>query len=523
MSRFNKQATNPRKTTNHEGAVAYNLTPELELYTAVCTSTLQPKFYTPNSMDVVERIRKLISKVEPSFVGKLAVYARESMYLRSVPLVLTVELIKHLSDNKETWHKSKDVVARVIQRADEITELLSYYTHANERKDTKKLNKLSKSVQKGVATAFHKFDEYQFAKYNRDTEVKLRDALFLAHVKPTSDEKKSLFDKIVNNTLETPYTWEVELSKAGQEGKDKKKVWEELIDSKKIGYMALLRNLRNMAEAKVSDAHIDKVLEYLTDGEAVAKSKQLPFRFFSAYREMVGCTGRYNCEAKGADPFTKNKILPALEKAVIHSAKNIEGFGTETRVLVACDVSGSMEKTISQKSSVQLYDIGLLLGQILQSRCDNVVTGFFGDRWAVTPLPKENVLANTLNLHQREGEVGYSTNGHLVIEWLNREKIMVDKVMIFTDCQMWNSGGSWGNRGSSKSDFEREWNLFRKDINPDARLYLFDLNGYGNTPIDVVHGKNIYLISGWSQEIFKVLAHIEKGGDSLDKIKEISI
>ena len=219
--------------------------------------------------------------------------------------------------------------------------------------------------------------------------------------------------------------------------------------------------------------------------------------------------------------FIKNKVLPALETAVIHSIKNVEGFNDNTRVLIASDVSGSMQSTVSERSSVMMYDIGLLMGQLLQTRCKNVVTGFFGDTWKTTPLPKENVLANTLQLYRREGEVGYSTNGHLVINWLNKEKIRLDKVMIFTDCQMWNSNG--GYRGSGKSDFEREWNAYRKDINPDAKLYLFDLQGYGDTPIDTIHNKNVYLISGWSQEIFKVLDHLENGGTSLDRIKEISI
>src|SRR5690606_31659009 len=108
-------------------------------------------------------------------------------------------------------------IYNIIQRADEITEVLAYYQMANKRQETKKLNKLSKQVQKGIAMSFSKFDEYQFAKYNRNTEVSLRDALFLSHPKAHSEEEQSLFSKIVNQTLSVPFTWEVELSKLGQQ------------------------------------------------------------------------------------------------------------------------------------------------------------------------------------------------------------------------------------------------------------------------------------------------------------------
>lgn len=99
-----------------------------------------------------------------------------------------------------------------MNRADEITELLACYELLNEREGTKKLNRLSKQLQKGLALAFNRFDEYQFAKYNRNTGVKLRDALFLVHPKAKDEGQQALFDKIVQNTLQTPYTWETELS-----------------------------------------------------------------------------------------------------------------------------------------------------------------------------------------------------------------------------------------------------------------------------------------------------------------------
>ncbi len=502
---FTRKAT-VATVTNYEGEKAFVLTPAMELYTAVATAALSDNFYE-NAGERLQRLQELIAKNDAAFVAKLAVYAREQMYLRSVPLVLTVELAKlHNGDNLIQY-----LTERIVQRADEITELLSYYAQANQRTRTKQLNKLSKQVQKGLAAAFNRFDEYQFAKYNRDANIKLKDALFLVHPKAKDEAQQVLFNRIVKDELAAPYTWEVELSTLGQAKYDSealkkaavKAKWEALINSNKMGYMATLRNLRNMLEANISNEVLDKVCNYVSNENAVAKSKQLPFRFLSAYREL-----------KAVKNMQASKVLDALETAVMHSAANIKGYDSNTRIVIAADVSGSMQVAVSEKSKVQRYDIGLLLSMLLQSRCEAIMTGMFGDTWKVVNLPKKNILGNVDALHRREGEVGYGTNGYLVIKDLLQRRQKVDKVMLFTDCQLWNSNGS----GESLQSI---WNQY-KQIVPNAKLYLFDLAGYGNTPLNVLRN-DVYLIAGWSDKIFDVLAAIEDGSNALETINRITV
>lgn len=503
--KFNFVNRTQKQTVNYEGEKAFVLTPQLELYTAVATAGLSDQFYE-KADHKLQRIVELIRENDAAFVAKLAVYVREQMYLRSIPMVLTVELAK--------LHKGDDLVSRltprVVQRADEITELLAYYALANKRKGTKQLNALSKQLQKGLALAFNKFDEYQFAKYNRDAQVKLRDALFLVHPKAKDEVQQVLFNKIARDELQTPYTWEVELSKLGQQKYDSvelkkeafKAKWEELIFSNKLGYMALLRNLRNILEAEVSKEALNKVCRYLSSANAVARSKQLPFRFLSAYRELkVLKNGRVS------------KVLEALEEAVVHSAANITGYDEDTKVVIAADVSGSMQTPVSIKSKVQNFDIGLMLAMLLQSRCENVITGMFGDKWKVINVPRKNVLANADEFHRREGEVGYATNGYLVIQDLLQRKKIVDKVMIFTDCQLWNSRGT-----ASIADL---WKQYKK-VAPNAKIYFFDLAGYGNVPLNVMRD-DVYLIAGWSDKVFDVLNAIENGSDALKMINNIQL
>ena len=505
--RFNLLRSAKSKTRNYQGEVAYKMSPELELYAAVVTASLSKLTY--ETVDKrLSRIRVLIRKVKPEFVAKLAVYTRTEMHLRSIPLFLITELSK--------VHNGDDLVSKavegVIQRADEITELLACYQMTNNRKDTKKLNKLSKQLQKGIAKSFNKFDEYQFAKYNRSTEVTFKDALFLAHPKAKDESQQALFDKIVGDTLDVPYTWEVELSKLGQiqffNELEKKNAfrakWEELIESGRLGYMALMRNLRNILEANVGQYHMEMVGERLASKKEVLRSKQLPFRFLSAYRELENLQLKY-----------ASYLMDCLEKALMVSAQNIKGFDMSTSVLLAADVSGSMFSPVSKKSKVAMYDIGLLLSMLMRSQCKNVMTGIFGDRWKVVNLPASQILSNTMQLRKIEGSVGYSTNGYLVIRDLLQRKIVMDKVMFFTDMQMWDSNNV-GNH------LQKDWKAYKREVAPNAKLYLFDLAGYGQTPLRL-ENNDVFLIAGWSDKVFDILSAIDEGSKAIQQVKKIEL
>ena len=491
---------------NHEGAKAFRMSPEQELYTAVVTSAMEPLTYEGTS-ERVNRIAALVGKVDPVFVAKLAVYARREMNLRSIPLVLLVELSRrHNGDSLVP-----KAVAGTVLRADEIAELLMCYQWLNPTKGIKKLGKLSRGIQNGLKESFNRFDEYQFSKYNRGGAVKLKDALFLVHPKAKDEARQAIFDKIVAGTLETPYTWETELSALGQQHFDSPEAkaeairskWEELIESRKMGYMATLRNLRNILDAGVSTAHIGRVCAYLSDPAQVVRSKQFPFRFLSAFREI-----QRNPSAQTAS------VMTALEESIAASAENIVGFDADTNVLIASDVSGSMHRPVSQKSTVENYDVGLVLGMLLQSRCKSVVSGIFGDIWKVVNLPRTGILANTMTLRSLSNQVGFSTNGYKVIDYLIENKVKMDKVMVFTDCQMWDSC-------YADAHIRKSWEKY-KEMYPDAKLYLFDLSGYGQSPLRLEDG-DVALIAGWSDKVFDIMAAIERGADAVAEINAISL
>ena len=196
------------------------------------------------------------------------------MKLRHAPLLLVREMARYAT------HRGlvAETLERVIQRADELSEFVAIYWATGRQP-------LSAQVKKGLAAAFGKFDEYALAKYDRAGAVRLRDVLFLCHARPVDEAQAALWKRLVDNELATPDTWEVALSAAGRgeaaEGDRevaKREVWERLLADRKLGALALLRNLRNLHQAGVSE---ELVLAALAE---MKTDRVLPFRFLAAAR-----------------------------------------------------------------------------------------------------------------------------------------------------------------------------------------------------------------------------------------------
>lgn len=522
MTAFNSNSKNERKTVNGAGGVAFTMTPEMDLYSQVCTMMMYNKVYEGSVSEQIKRLKRNIAAVDADLVCKMAIYCREQMYLRSVPIVMIVELLDNFDKNIQKGARVPSIlratITRIISRADEITEMLSYYASTKDSKKRKKLNKLPNVMADGIAAAFNKFDAYQLAKYKADGKaIKMRDAMFLTHPKPNSKEKEELFKQLAEDSLPVPATWEVKLSELGKvkfttEASKRQataSMWSDLLSSNKLGYMAALRNINNMLETK-DDKLVDLLCQTIANPVKVKRSKQFPFRFWSAFKAINGIsdpTSSYR-----SNPFAIDKINTALEDAILASVDAIKGFDTSTKVVIACDVSSSMQKNISKSSDIMRFDVGLILGLLLKTKCKSSIFGVFGDTWKVKRTVK-GVLDGVLDSYKNEGEVGYSTNGHLVISDLIKRNIEADKIMMFTDCNLWNSSGV-------KGSLQSEWTKY-KSMYPAAKLYLFDLSGDGTMPVDA--SKDVKLISGFSNKIFDIMEAVDNSPNALSFISNTHI
>lgn len=172
MSKFNLGVFRANKTVNNEGAIAYSMSDKEKLVTQVLTSFFnENKFYGDNSQDILNTVRNVI-KTDPRFVANLSVFARKEMHLRTISHVLVSELAKSI-EGKEYVRRTLN---KVIERPDDMTEVLAYYMNTYGKP-------IPNSIKKGLADSFGKFDEYQLAKYNRKNSIKLKDILLsLIHI-----------------------------------------------------------------------------------------------------------------------------------------------------------------------------------------------------------------------------------------------------------------------------------------------------------------------------------------------------
>ena len=472
MSKFNNTAT--IKTTNLSGHVAYSMKDKAKLISQVTTSFLnEAKFYGDNTADLIATLQRVI-KTDPAFVSKLAVFARREFNMRSVAHVLTA----YLAHEVEGKPYVKDTIRGICLRGDDATELMAFYLNTFGRP-------IPNSVRKGINAVFTGFDEYTLAKYKGEgNALKMRDLVLLCHPAPKSDEQSEMWKRLLEGKLATPYTWESELSAKG----NNKQTWEQLIDSGKMGYMGTIRNLRNIINAKPSN--IEKVWQTIENPSAVKRSKQLPFRFLSAYKQVGGIAG--------------SRGLDALEAAVEASTANLPKLPGTT--VIAVDTSGSMSCSVSAKSDVRCCEIGWMLGMIANRICDNSYFYTFD-----TSIQQYYVSrrAGILYTVAHNSTPGGGTNMGLPFEKMIHDRIKADRVIVISDNEC-NRGSTWYQRKTIQALADEA----RRATGQDFWVHAIDLMGYGTQQFA---GPKTNLIAGWSEKVFNFIQIAEQGEGALEK------
>lgn len=393
------------KLKTHEGARAVRISPEEQLRRSVMSCMLWEREFYEDGVSIADRISETAKNVSKDVLGRIAIEAREQMKLRHAPLLILDSLCRRGGEGVA------DVVERVIQRPDEMTELLAIYWRDGRKP-------LPKQMQKGLGRAFLKFDEYQLAKYDRDGPVKLRDVMFLTHPKPCGAEQEELFRRVAERSLVAPDTWEVGLSGGG----DKREVFERLLREKKLGYMALLRNLRGMIGAGVNR---DLVAEAILARRGA--DRVLPFRFVAAAR---------------ACPLMERELDAAMLEGLQVGGDRLKG---ETCVLI--DVSGSMEASLSAKSDLTRMDAAAALGSIVMS--DRV--RLFTFSYELVEVPPRQGMAGVDAIIRSQQHRG--TDLASAVEVLNAN-VRADRLIVVTDEQA--HGGRWS-RGVPQPNFRRAY------------------------------------------------------------------
>lgn len=534
-------------TVNHEAGLAFTLDPRSRLYTrAVASLVREDKFYTSaeqNDAELVADIRAA-AEIDPEFVLRLAAYTRQVMNIRSTPVVMLVEAagIPACKPFVRRWTPA------IVQRVDELTEVLAYWIvrHGAIGSSGAKGGEhaFPNSLTRGLQDALGQFDEYQYAKYDRDGSVTLRDALRILRPTPASEAQSALFRYLVKGTVDAAHLPKLAAKAAllrkgtldaeALELADAAHVTHEVLTSKFgsnaetwnairfLPFMAGMRNLSNIMRTG-ADTALDRVLSMLRTPDHVRRSRQLPFRFYSAYRAIESGL-RYDRQAKTMVEDRgilhhprRAEVLEAIVAALESSLVNLPRL--PGRTFITSDNSMSMDAPLSEKSTVQMKDVANLLAAISQSLCDESITSVFGDSHAVVPIiRKDSVLTNMARL--RGTNVGCSTNAYLAIRHLRETKTRVDRIVLFSDMQCYDSVGRsfpyWG--GHSYGSLAEELRKYRSSVNPGVFMHSVDLAGHGASQFPQDE-RRVALLAGWSERLIEFLPMFEAdGAQAVDRI-----
>ena len=523
MARYNTKTVAPRaprvksyiSTNEVSTAKTYNSGAGFErdakskLFLLGVSSFNEDTYYESANLQMT-RVKELVSKVLESddgvaWLAGFTKWLRADANMRSMSIAIALVTAKTMLDQGVTG--SRSIVSNVLQRADEPAEAIGYwYTNYG--------RKLPQPVKRGIADAAKRlYNERSVFKYDSDSKaIRFADVIQLVHPDPSSLKQSAVFKfaldrryndkalptvkvkdwdgKIVEFTLNVAAEREkvkslggVELRKLANEGKLTEylkssgmtweslssiidggmdaKAWEAVIPT--MGYMALLRNLRNFLNAGVSTEVLDQIAARIADPDEVAKSKQLPFRFWSAYKETEH----------------SNQFSLAIERAFDASLVNVPALSGRTLILV--DMSGSMWGRMSAKSDLMRHDAAALFGAALAKRADEADLVRFGiGSEAIKFTKSTSVLKLKDKLTKDLG--GTDLGGALTKHYKGH-----DRVIILTDEQ-----------------YDPVYNIYWNPVDPstivpDKPIFIWNLAGYKPAGMGQ---PNVYTSGGLSDAAF---------------------
>lgn len=494
-------------TLTAEGGAGFSRDPKSELFLLAVTNMVsEPTFYEQGK-DRDSRFQSLIAQVtkaDPDWIARFVPYLRDTMNMRSASLVMAAEYVRSGGPH------GRGVIASALKRADEPAEMIGYWVGRYGKR-------LPQPVKRGIADAVGRlYTERAALKYDGDKGIRMADVIELGHPKPVAPWQGALFAYLISHRhrreridleslpliaeraaldaipaedraarltdgLPEGTTWEWASSWIG--GKLEAPFWQAMIPN--MGYMALLRNLRNFDGASVSDDIAATVSARLADPDEVAKSRQLPLRFYSAYRN------------------TSLRWHYPLEKALNAALVNVPALPGKTLIMVDC--SGSMDDPLSAKSDLRRRDAASMFGAAVAARAESPTLIAFADSAVRVGVPKGGSVLPLAT------EIAGATNGGTrTMDVLATVYDKHDRVIILTDEQAFTASGYGGMAGGYAFGIRSIPDVV---ASIQAPIYTFNLAGYaaGHLPSG---SANRHTFGGLTDAGFLALSLLERGADA---------
>jgi hypothetical protein len=407
MATFNKSVKKGQAskgfvpTVNHEGATVHQMTDLETLFSQVLGSFFGESTHYESRVPA-EEFKKLwervqrISNEDKEYVLKIAEIGRMCNMI-SYPLnILSVVynderfLGTNFVDDKgrnRIWNYAD----KIILRAKDITTLMATQLAMFDNRSSeaitvkgKKGTAIPMQLRKTLRKKIQFYDKFKLSKgLSKGSDVTLADCIRLVRPKPKNDDFATFYKSIIDGDVKVgndKAQIKTEFTKAGKASPTEK------ANITKAVHEDILQNIvKNLAALCDKDVFADRealasVCKRLRDPKEVKGSRLLPFRFYSAYKEL---------DERGRTVAVRELKL-ALVEALDLSIENVEPFEGLTCILV--DLSGSMDTSISGKSVLNAHEVASVLAAIAYKKGTADLFAFSDDCKRVDISQKASVM-----------------------------------------------------------------------------------------------------------------------------------
>lgn len=481
MAKFNK-TVKTEKVASYEGGEVFEKNPVEDWINFLFSSYLENQFYE-SADEQMNRYTELTQKVGEKFgwefVAKASFFSRNVLGMRSVS-ELTAAILNHYQfDNKRAYFRN------FLKRPDDVSEVFAAIDMLGDKR--------SHALVRGAGDYLSSLKDYQLGKYKlKGKEYNMYDLINITHA------HSATIDKYKAGTLETPDTWETAIS-SSKSDEEKSQNWQRLVEENKLGYLALIRNLRNIVN---SSPDADWIEEYLVpqikNKVAIKKSLVFPYQIYCSWKNY----GIRNIS-----------IDAALDRAFRIACGNMPKM--DGRTVIILDVSGSMENKLSSNSQLTLKEVGAVYAAAMFVNCNADFIKFGNDAKRIK-LNKLDSIFNLVEKMYANDNCGYGTDIVPAFRLMNEK---YDRIFLVSDMQIMNKNGSrqyWGCYSGWQNGIET-YNGYCKAYKCHPHMYSFDLSNY-STQVENPNNPRIHLLTALNDTLFKMLPYIENGNSLVDYI-----
>lgn len=497
-------------TVNLAGNAAYSMQAKEALSTLAVTGTFNNTFYA-NAVDQLNEVKTLLGQVEPEFAAKVAIYARQSGFMKDMPAFIVAYLM------------STDIDSPTLQRI-----FNSVITNGKMLKNFVQIMRSGQiNGRKSMGTRPKRFVQNwlnsrpidRLIQDNIGNDPSLTDVVKMVHPCPIDTEHSEFYKYLLSGQIGDSLPKRLWDYKAWKEGERSTvpdmpflqltsetltvKDWERIVPT--MSWTALRMNLNTLQRNGYfhNDKNIKSVAQRISDPTEVRKSKCFPYQLMTAYQHGDDLPG---------------PIKLALQDALEIATENVPEFVGSIGCII--DTSGSMQSPVtgnrgSASTKVMCTHVAGLIGStLLRNNPTTTMIGFATTGFPLDLNPRDSVMTNAQVIAKKGGG---GTNLTAGMELLFSKNKSPDLVIVVSDNQSWMDTGQLGGQTAARG----VWGKIKKN-NPNARLVCIDLQPYTTTQIP--SDKSVMNIGGFSDQVWEVIAEFcQNQGGFVRKIEEITI